>query len=103
MSHSLQENPMKRHMIGTRGPPTILGRIAMLSGLLMAITPGAVLGAELPKTGSTSYTSHYVFHPLGTVELPGIGKGTALEMVGTTENTKGEPTFDKMKAKCFAV
>ena len=94
---------MKSNMIGARAPPAMLGKTALLSGLLMAFAPGVVLGAELPKTGSTSYTSHYVFHPLGTVDLPGVGKGTALEMVGTTENTKGEPTFDKMKAKCFAV
>ena len=36
-------------------------------------------------------------------DIPGVGKVTALEMVGTTENTKGEPAFDKMKAKCIAV
>ena len=57
----------------------------------------------MEKKGSTSYTSHYVFHPLGTTELSGVGKVSALEMVGTTENTKGEPAFDKMKAKCHAV
>ena len=74
---------------------------ALFSAVLM--TPGVVLGAPLEKKGSTSYTSHYVFHPLGTTELSGVGKVSALEMVGTTENTKGEPAFDKMKAKCHAV
>lgn len=76
---------------------------ALLSSVLMAFAPAVVLAAPLEKKGSTSYTSHYVFHPLGTVELPGVGKATALEMVGTTENTKGEPAFDKLKAKCSAV
>ena len=75
--------------------------LALFSAALMA--PGIVLGAPLEKKGSTSYTSHYVFHPLGITELPGVGKVSALEMVGTTENTKGEPVFDKMKAKCNAV
>jgi hypothetical protein len=72
-------------------------------GALVAFAPTVVLPAPLEKKGSTSYTSHYVFHPLGTVELPGVGKAAALEMVGTTENTKGEPAFDKLKAKCSAV
>jgi hypothetical protein len=94
---------MKSNMIAVRGTSTRFRKTALLTGLLLTSFPGISLGAELPKTGSTSYTSHYVFHPLGEVSLPGVGKATALEMVGTTENTKGEPTFDKMNAKCFAV
>jgi len=76
---------------------------ALISGLLMTLAPGAVLAGPIAKKGSTSYTSHYVFHPLGTLNVSGVGKVTALEMVGTTENTKGEPAFDKLQAKCFAV
>ncbi|MBS0251420.1 MAG: hypothetical protein JSR78_10205, partial [Proteobacteria bacterium] len=64
---------------------------ALFSAVLMV--PGVVLGVPLEKKGSTSYTSHYVFHPLGSTELSGVGKVSVLEMVGTTENTKGEPTF----------
>jgi hypothetical protein len=45
---------MKSNMIGARAPPTRLGKTALLSGLLMAFGPGVVLGAELPKSGSTS-------------------------------------------------
>jgi hypothetical protein len=48
---------MKSNMITARGPPTMLGKTALLTGLLMAFAPGVVLGAELPKTGSTSHTS----------------------------------------------
>jgi len=77
--------------------------IAIFSGVLMALAPGVVLAKPIAKTGTTSYTSHYVFHPMGTLDISGVGKVTALEMVGTTENTKGEPAFDKMKARCFAV
>jgi hypothetical protein len=80
-----------------------LVKTALLTGALLALVPGLALAADFPKKGSTSYTIHYVFHPLGTVEVPGVGKSTALEMVGPTENTKGEPAFDKMKAKCLAV
>ncbi len=73
----------------------VLGTVAVLAGV--------ALGAELPKSGSTSYTSHYVFKPLGVTETQGVGKVTALEMVGTTTNTKGEPHFDKLNAKCHAI
>lgn len=77
-------------------------KTALLSGVLLFFVPGVVVAAEFPKKGSTSYTSHYVFHPLETLETPDVGKVTALEMVGT-ESTKGEPAFDKMQAKCFGV
>ena len=78
-------------------------KTALFFGALTVLAPAVVLAGSIEKKGSTSYTSHYVFHPLGTVDIPGVGKSTALEMVGTTENTKGEPAFDKMKAKCMAV
>jgi hypothetical protein len=97
---------MKQINLGISATPfgvTALVKTALLTGVLMAFAPAVAMAAPLEKKGSTSYTSHYVFHPMGTVDLPGVGKVTALEMVGTTENTKGEPAFDKMKAKCLAV
>ena len=78
-------------------------KIALFSGVLMALAPGVVLAGPIAKKGSTSYTSHYVFHPLGTLDVSGVGKVIALYMVGTTDNTKGEPAFDKLQARCFAV
>jgi hypothetical protein len=95
--------PINMSIIAAPSGVVALVRTALLTGALFALAPGLVLGADVPKKGSTSYTIHYVFHPLGTVEIPGVGKSTALEMVGPTENTKGEPAFDKMKAKCLAV
>jgi len=80
-----------------------LAKAAVIAGVFVGFAPAFAMSATLEKKGSTSYTSHYVFHPLGTVELPGVGKATSLEMVGTTENTKGEAAFDNMKAKCQAV
>ena len=80
-----------------------LVKAALLSGVLLTLAPGAVLGADVPKKGTTSYTSHYVFRPLGAMDVPGVGKVTSLEMVGPVENTKGEAMFDKMQARCFAV
>ena len=57
----------------------------------------------MPKKGSTSYTTRYVFRPLGITEIRDVGKVTALMLVGTTENTKGEAFFDKMDVKCYAI
>jgi hypothetical protein len=37
------------------------------------------------------------------MDLGELGKATALEAVGTTENLKGEPMFDKMSARCTAL
>ena len=56
-----------------------------------------------PKSGTTSYTTHFVFVPKSTVDIPGVGKAVALEATGPTENTAGEKFLDKMKAKCAAV
>jgi hypothetical protein len=78
-------------------------KAALLSGLFLAFAPGVVIGAEIAKKGSTSYTTHFVFHPKSSIDIPGVGKATALEAVGPTENTKGDAMLDKMKAKCAAV
>jgi hypothetical protein len=76
---------------------------AMMLGVLTAVVPRAVLGGEMPKSGSTSYTTHYVFNPTGYDEVKGVGKITPLLLVGNTTNDKGEAAFDKMKARCFAI
>jgi hypothetical protein len=75
----------------------------LLSGTLIIVAPMMVLGAGIEKKGSTSYVTHFVFHPLSGIDVPNVGKATALEAVGPTENMKGEAMLDKMKAKCAAV
>jgi hypothetical protein len=79
-----------------------LVRSALLSGVLMAFA-GVVLGDPIEKKGTTSYVTHFVFHPLASIDVPGVGKAVSLEAVGPTENMKGEKMLDKMKAKCEAV
>jgi hypothetical protein len=77
---------------------------ALLSGMLLAFAPVVSMAAEdVPKTGTTPYTTHFVFTPVSTVDIPGVGKVVALQAVGPTENTKGEKMLDKMAAKCAAV
>ena len=83
----------------TRG----LINIAIFSGMVMAFAPGAVLADAVPKKGTAPYTTHFVFRPQSTVDIPGVGTAVALEAAGPTENTAGGTMYDKMKAKCAAV
>ena len=69
--------------------------------VILAAATGAL--ADVPKSGTAPYTTHFVFYPKSTVDIPGVGKATALEAVGPTENTDGGTMYDKMKAKCAAV
>ena len=78
-------------------------KTALLSGLLLSLAPGGVLGAPIDKKGTTPYVTHFIFRPLMSIEIPELGTATALEAVGTTENMKGEAMLDKMSAHCTAV
>src|SRR5215470_10451796 len=77
--------------------------IALLSGIVIAFATGGALSERIEKKGKTSYVTHFVFHPLSSIDVPNVGKATVLEAVGPTENMKGEKMLDKMKAKCTAV
>jgi len=76
---------------------------ALISGAIIAFATGGALSERIEKKGSTSYVTHFVFHPLSSIDVAKVGKATALEAVGPTENMKGEKMLDKMKAKCTAV
>jgi hypothetical protein len=75
----------------------------LFSGSLIAFAPAVVLGQDIEKKGTTPYVTHFVFHPLTSIDVPGVGKASSLEAVGPTENLKGEKMLDKMNAKCTAV
>jgi hypothetical protein len=77
-------------------------KIAAFSALLM-LASGWVLGAPMEKKGTTPYVTHFIFRPLESIDISGLGTATLLEAVGTTENMKGEKTFDKMSARCTAL
>jgi len=78
-------------------------KTALLSVLLMAFAPEAVLGQAIEKKGTTPYVTHFIFRPLMSLDIPGLGKATTLEAVGTTQNMKGEKMLDKMSARCVAL
>ena len=83
--------------------PDKFTKTALLSVLLMAFAPGAVLGQAVEKKGTTPYVTHFVFRPVQSLEVGGVGTATLLEAVGTTQNTKGEKMLDKMAARCMAL
>jgi hypothetical protein len=78
-------------------------KTAIVSGILVAFAPGIAVGEPIAKKGTAPYTTHFVFYPKSTVDIPGVGTAIALEAVGPTENTAGGTMYDKMKAKCAAV
>jgi len=80
-----------------------LFKTALLSGVLIAFAPGIVLGQQIEKKGTTPYVTHFIFRPLMSIDIPGLGTATNLEAVGTTQNMKGEKMLDKMSAHCAAL
>lgn len=77
-------------------------KTAVFSAVIMALAAG-VVQAQTAKKGTTPYVTHFVFRPVGSVEVPGLGTATLLDAVGTTANMKGEKMFDKMSAHCAAL
>src|SRR5215472_205153 len=82
---------------------TTLVRTAILSGVLVAFAPGIILADQLEKKGTTPYVTHFIFRPVQSLEVSGLGTATLLEAVGTTQNMKGEKMLDKMSARCTAL
>jgi hypothetical protein len=78
-------------------------RTAVLSTMLMSVGLGAALADPTEKKGTTPYVTHFIFRPVQSLEVPGLGTATLLEAVGTTQNMKGEKMLDKMSARCTAL
>ena len=93
---------MNLSMIAKRMAPSLAGT-AFLSGVLMTLASGAAVGDTVEKKGTTPYVTHFIFRPLMSIDIPGLGTATNLEAVGTTQNMKGEKMLDKMSAQCAAL
>jgi len=78
-------------------------KTALLSGVLMAVVPGIAIADSMEKKGTTPYVTHFIFRPVQSLEVAGLGTATLLEAVGTTQNMKGEKMLDKMSARCTAL
>ena len=82
-------------------------KIILLNTILAAAwllgSPGIVLAGPIEQKGTDPYVTHFIFRPLQTLDVSGVGTATLLEAVGTTENMKKEKMFDKMSARCTAL
>jgi hypothetical protein len=76
--------------------------IIAASAALVLLTP-AFAAAAIPEKGTTPYVTHFVFRPLLSIDVSGVGTVTTLEATGTTDNMKGEKMLDKMSARCLAL
>ena len=63
---------------------------ALFSGVLIAVAPAVVLGDAIPKKGATSYVTHFVFHPLSSIDVPGVGE---LVRMGVERGRKTRPAL----------
>src|SRR2546429_887278 len=80
-----------------------LVKTALFSVVLVALAPAPVVAQPMEKKGTTPYVTHFIFRPLMSIDIPGLGTATNLEAVGTTQNMKGEKMLDKMSARCAAL
>jgi hypothetical protein len=71
-------------------------KTVLFSMALVVFAPGSVVAQPMEKKGTTPYVTHFIFRPLMSIDIPGLGTATNLEAVGTTQNMKGEKMFDKM-------
>jgi hypothetical protein len=67
--------------------------------MLISAGLGAALADSTEKKGTTPYVTHFIFRPVQSLEVPGLGTATLLEALGTTQNMKGEKMFDKMSVR----
>ncbi|MBR1280364.1 hypothetical protein [Bradyrhizobium sp. AUGA SZCCT0283] len=80
-----------------------LAKATLFAAVLVAIAPAVALGEPVEKKGTTPYVTHFIFKPLMSIDIAGLGTATSLEAVGTTQNMKGEKMLDKMSAHCTAL
>jgi hypothetical protein len=90
-------------LVRTAAAKTTPVRTAVLSTMLMTVGLGAALADPMEKRGTTPYVTHFIFRPVQSLEVPGLGTATLLEALGTTSNMKGEKMLDKMSARCTAL
>src|SRR5262249_56025950 len=93
---------MNFRLLAARVGVMTLVKTALFSVVLVAL-PGSVVAQPIEKKGTTPYVTHFIFRPLMSIDIPGLGTATNLEAVGTTQNMKGENMLDKMSAPCAAL
>src|SRR6266699_1673223 len=94
---------MNLRLLAARAGVMALVKTALFSVVLVVLAPGSVVAQPIEKKGTTPYVTHFIFRPLMSIDIPGLGTATNLEAVGTTQNMKGEKMLDKMSARCAAL
>src|SRR6478735_3248994 len=98
---SIQEEPMKPQyqiISAASAAAGFLVQVSLLCGALIVLGTGITPGEAVEQKGTTPYVTHFVFRPLQTIDVQGVGTVTVLEATGTTDNMKGEKMLDKMSA-----
>lgn len=95
--------PIRLSTIAAPAATRSLVKAALFAGVLVAVAPAIALGQSIEKKGTTPYVTHFIFRPLTSIDIAGLGTATTLEAVGTTQNMKGEKMLDKMSAHCAAL
>ena len=62
--------------------PIVLHTILAAAWLLGSV--GIVLAGAVEQKGTDPYVTHFIFRPLQTLDVSGVGTATLLEAVGTT-------------------
>jgi hypothetical protein len=87
---------IKLSIVAAPAAAMTLVKTALFAGVLVAFAPTVVLGQQIEKKGTTPYVTHFIFRPLMSIDISGLGTATTLEAVGTTQNMNGEKMLDKM-------
>jgi hypothetical protein len=95
--------PINLRIFATPAAAMTLAKATLFAGVLVAFAPAVALGQSIEKKGTTPYVTHFIFRPMMSIDIPGLGTATTLEAVGTTQNMKGEKMLDKMSAHCAAL
>ncbi len=105
MGASFATSTTRRALLASRklAGVMILVKTAPFSVVLVALAPGSVVAQPMEKKGTTPYVTHFIFRPLMSIDIPGLGTATNLEAVGTTQNMKGEKMLEPRRASLATV
>jgi hypothetical protein len=65
-------------------------KTAIACGILLALSPSIAPADPEAKQGVTPYVTHFVFRPIASVDIAGLGTATSLEAIGSTATLTGE-------------
>src|SRR3954465_590076 len=95
--------PINLSIIAAPAAGMTLVKTALFAGALLAFAPAAALGQAIEKKGTTPYVTHFIFRPLMSIDIAGLGTATNLDAVVTTQTMNGEKMVDTMSARCGAL